>query len=52
MKSDPKPTTLGMESGTLLSPDVDGELLTQGGILKRQACARLQGGPREGKQGR
>lgn len=36
---------VGTKPGTLLSTMVDSELLMEGGVLKRQACPRRQGGP-------
>ena len=37
------------DGGAFLSSQIDGELLTQGGVLQSQRCLRHQGGPREGE---
>jgi len=52
VKGDPECPIRVTKFGSLLSPDVNSELLTQSGIFQRQACPRHQRGPHEGKQGR
>ena len=47
MEDDPEEAIFGTKSSTPVSPLVDGELLTQGGVLQRQACPRHQRGARE-----
>jgi len=52
VQHDSEHSILRAKPGALLSPAVDGKLLTQGGILQRQACPRHQRGPYESKQSR
>ena len=51
-ENDPEGTVLCPEPNTPLSPLVDGELLSQGGVLDGQGRPRQEGGPNETEQGR
>jgi hypothetical protein len=52
MKGDPEETIRRPQMSSLLLSSVDGYLLTQGSILKSQACPRHQCGPHESEQSR
>ena len=52
MECDPEDAVFGTKSGTLLSPQVDGEWLAQGGVFQGQGCPRHQYGPDDSDESR
>lgn len=46
-KSHPEETILGLQTSPILRPSVDGQLLTQGGVLQSQGGPWHQRGPHE-----